>query len=213
MIIFLKLQVLFLSFLIRNIGADYYSGLAKFYTFNKIWNNIKLDSIDGDYIEFGMLNGKTLLHSYKVSKKLNLHKNIKFWGLDSFEGFPVENHNFYKNENFKSSYKKVLKTFNKYSEINIVKGFFSESLQTPLLDNLRKLSFVYIDCDIYESSLDIIPFIKDRTLPGSFIMIDDYSSIDHNGKSIAKAFLENFKIDEEVIIFDYFDNGVVFRMI
>jgi len=213
MSIFLKLQVLFLSFLIRNIGADYYSGLSKFYTFNKIWNNIKLDSIEGDYIEFGMLNGKTLLHSYKVSKKLNLHKNINFWGLDSFEGFPVENHNFYKSENFKSSYKKALKTFNKYTKVNIVKGFFSESLQISLLDNVSKLSFVYVDCDIYESSLDIFPYIKKRIQPGSFIMIDDYSSIDHNNKSIAKAFLENFRINDEVIVFDYFDNGVVFRMI
>ena len=44
-------------------------------------------------------------------------------------------------------------------------------------------------------------------------MIDDFSSIDRNGNSIAKAFMSEFKINEDVIVFDYFSNGIVFRLI
>lgn len=213
MSIYILFQVKFLSFILRNIGPNYYDAIAKFKTVNKIWHNIKLDSIPGDYIEFGILNGKTLLHSYQVSKKLKLAKTIQFWGLDSFEGFPVENHDFYKSDNFKSSYDKAVKRFDKYPNINILKGFFKDTLLSSNIKNVEKFSFVFIDCDIYESALEIFPHIKDKLYPGSFIMIDDFSSIDKNGNSIAKAFNEEFSIHNEVVVFDYFSNGIVFRLI
>ena len=59
----------------------------------------------------------------------------------------------------------------------------------------------------------VFKFIKPRMVNGSFIMIDDYSSIDKNGNSIVKAFNEVFDVNKEVIIFDYFSNGIVFRRI
>ncbi len=99
----LLIKTKFLSFLIRNVSGDIYDNSSKFYQINKIWHNIKLDQITGDYIEFGIYKGKSIYHSFKVAKKLDIQKNILFWGLDSFEGFPVENHNFYKNDNFKTS--------------------------------------------------------------------------------------------------------------
>ena len=207
------LQTKILSFILRNINANYYDGFSKFKIINKIWNNIKLDSINGDYIEFGILNGKTLHHSYKVSRKLMLNKDRKFWGLDSFEGFPVENHDFYKNMNFQSSFKKTTERFRNYPEVNIVKGFFKDSLSLEKLSSVDQFSFVFVDCDIYESSLEVFPYIKKRISTGSFIMIDDFSSVDRNGNSIAKAFMHEFKINEDVIVFDYFSNGIVFRLI
>ena len=59
--------------------------------------------------------------------KLNSNK-ITFWGLDSFEGFPVENHEFYKSNNFKSSKFKVSKFFKKYENIKIIDGYFEDTL-------------------------------------------------------------------------------------
>ena len=211
--LYILFQVKILSFMLRNISPNYYDAIAKFKTINKIWHNIKLDSIPGDYAEFGILNGKTFLHSYLVSRKLKLDKEIKFWGLDSFEGFPVENHNFYLSKNFKASYEKAVKRFKKYPNVKILKGFFNDSLSSSSIKNVEKFSFVFIDCDIYESALEIFPYIKDKLYPGAFIMIDDYSSIDKNGNSIVKAFNEVFDVNKEVIIFDYFSNGIVFRRI
>tara|TARA_Y100000816_G_C26046502_1_gene548400 strand:- start:267 stop:914 length:648 start_codon:yes stop_codon:yes gene_type:complete len=207
----LLIKTKFLSFLIRNVSGDIYDNSSKFYQINKIWHNIKLDQITGDYIEFGIYKGKSIYHSFKVAKKLDIQKNILFWGLDSFEGFPVENHNFYKNDNFKTSYTKTKNQFKKFKEIKVIKGFFKESLRTQELVNIKNISFAFIDCDIFESTIDIFDYLKPRLTNGSFIMIDDYTSIDRNGNSIAKSFKASFKIDDEIFIFGYYSNGIIFR--
>ena len=51
----LLLKTKILSFIIRNINGDVSDNTSKFYQINKIWRNIKLDQIPGDYIEFGQL--------------------------------------------------------------------------------------------------------------------------------------------------------------
>tara|TARA_A100001035_G_C27645413_1_gene436642 strand:- start:33 stop:683 length:651 start_codon:yes stop_codon:yes gene_type:complete len=210
----LKLQTTLLSYLINFIKGDYYHNVSKFYEIYKIWNNIKLDSISGNYIEFGIYKGKSLFHSYKTYKKIFKRiPDIKFYGLDSFKGFPVENHDFYSSKNFSVSLKKVVKSFKKYNEIIIIDGFFDKVLNTEetLLDN--EFSFVFVDCDIYESSLDIFKYIKGKIAKGGFIMIDDFTSIDKNGNSIQKAFAQYFTINKDVILFDLYSNGQVFRVI
>lgn len=211
---FLKqLQIRILSFLIRIISGDYYDTTSKFYVINNIWNNIKLDSIEGDYIEFGIFKGKSLFHSFSVAKKNKITDSRIFWGLDSFEGFPVENHSFYKSKNFKVSYEKVLKQLKKYENIKIEKGYFSEVLNKDNVSEINKIAFAFVDCDIYESTLDVFNFLKKRMTNGGFIMIDDYTSIDNNGNTISKGFLENFEIDKNVYVFGYYSNGVIFRYI
>ena len=60
--IYLKFKTSALSFLINFFNADNYHNASKFFTIYKIWNNIKLDDIEGDYIEFGIFKGKSLLH-------------------------------------------------------------------------------------------------------------------------------------------------------
>ena len=64
-----KIQTRILSFLIRNISGDYYDATSKYYVINNIWNNIKLDSIEGDYIEFGIFKGKSLFHFFFYCQK------------------------------------------------------------------------------------------------------------------------------------------------
>ena len=148
----LKLKTVLISFVIRNLNGDNFHNLNKFIQIYKIWNNIKLDSIQGDYIEFGIFKGKSLYHSVKTAKKINAEKNITFWGLDSFEGFPVENHEFYKAKNFKASKSKVKKSFNKYKNVKIIDGYFEDTLSSDELQNIENISFAFIDCDIYESA-------------------------------------------------------------
>ena len=47
--LYILFQVKILSFMLRNISPNYYDAIAKFKTINKIWHNIKLESIPGDY--------------------------------------------------------------------------------------------------------------------------------------------------------------------
>ena len=208
-----KIQTRILSFLIRNISGDYYDATSKYYVINNIWNNIKLDSIEGDYIEFGIFKGKSLFHSFSTAKKNKIIHDRTFWGLDSFEGFPAENHSFYTSKNFDVSYEKVIKQFKKYGNIKIKKGYFSKSLNDKNISEINKIAFAFVDCDIYESSLDVFDFLKKRMTNGGFIMIDDYTSIDNNGNTISKSFLSNFEINKNVYVFGYYSNGVIYRYI
>tara|TARA_B100000902_G_scaffold392909_1_gene446111 strand:+ start:403 stop:1044 length:642 start_codon:yes stop_codon:yes gene_type:complete len=207
----LKIKTTLLSFFIRNLKGDNYHNLNKFLQIYKIWNNIKLDSINGDYIEFGIFKGKSLYHSVKVAKKINLYNYIKFWGLDSFKGFPVENHNFYKSKNFLSSEEEVKKSFTKYKNVEIIEGFFEESVELNRLKSIDKISFAFIDCDIYESAETAFNFVKDKISPGGFIMIDDFTSLDTNGNYIGKSFFNIFK-DRQIMFFDTYSNGQTFRI-
>ncbi len=208
--ILLKLKTNFLSFFINSFNGDNYHNISKFYNIYKIWNNIRLDSISGDYIEFGIFKGKALLHSVKTYKKIfKGKKDIQFYGLDSFEGFPVDNHNFYTKANFLVSFEKVCSDFKKYKNVKIYKGYFQEIVETSEFEN-KTFSFVFVDCDIYESSLDVFKYIENRINKGGFLMIDDFTSIDKNGNSIYKAFNETLDKDK-FVYFSSYSSGRIYR--
>ena len=208
--LFLKIKTLVLSSAINFINGDNYHNASKFFHIYKIWNNINLDNINGDYIEFGIFKGKSLLHSVKTYNKLSKKtEKINFYGLDSFEGFPVDNHNFYNKENFQVSYNKVSKLFSKYPEVKISKGFFKDTLKNDEFQN-NSYAFVFIDCDIYESAVDIFEYVNGKISKGGFLMIDDFTSLDKNGNSIYKAFHEKLNPDE-FIYFTSYSNGQIYR--
>tara|TARA_B100000900_G_C20389511_1_gene637977 strand:+ start:124 stop:762 length:639 start_codon:yes stop_codon:yes gene_type:complete len=201
-----------LSFLVTLFKPVSIHNYLKFQKIYNIWANIKMDEVSGDYLEFGILKGKSLLHSYRCYKKLDLSEK-NFYGFDSFQGFPTENHNFFTNNNFISNSKKVRKTFKKIKNIHIVEGFFEDTLRQRNVEDIEQISFVFIDCDIYESALSIFPYIKKRVNPGSFIMIDDFSSIDKNGNSIFKTFSNHFEIGKDCLLYDTYSNGQIYRVV
>ena len=207
----LRLKTFILSSLTRNFNDVNLHNLEKFQQIKKIWFNIYLDNIQGDYIEFGIFKGKSLYHSIKVAKKLKLYNDITFWGLDSFKGFPVENNNFYTSENFKSSKKTVEKFFSKYKKTKIIEGIFDQSLNNEQLIDIKNISFAFVDCDIYESAEEVFQYLNKRISKGGFIMIDDFTSIDRNGNYIAKSFFDNFS-NRDFILFDIYSNGQTYRI-
>lgn len=207
---YLRLKTTVLSSFFILIGRNQIHQISKFKQIYNIWSNIYLDNLEGDYIEFGIFRGKSLLHSFKTYKSIFKKGNVKFHGLDSFDGFPVENHDFYTNINFQSSNLKVERFFSKYSQIKIHSGFFNETLKASELQD-SKFSFAFIDCDIYESANDAFLFLKSRMVNGGFIMIDDLTSIDKNSNTIYKSFVEHFKIGEDVVLFSTYSNGQVYR--
>jgi hypothetical protein len=46
---------------------------------------------------------------------------------------------------------------------------------------------------------------------GGFLMIDDFTSLDENGNSIYKSFINHFEIGKNVILFSTYSNGHVYR--
>ena len=55
-----------------------------------------------------------------------------------------------------------------------------------------KFSFVHLDFDLYQSTIDTFNFIKDRLEKNAIILFDDYNLINQEG---VKKAVEDLKID------------------
>ncbi len=193
------------SFLIHN--------FSKYMAIKKIFTNLNIDQIEGDCIEFGIFTGSSFKHTIRTENKINKNNKTKFHGLDSFEGFPENNHPFFQNKNFITDYSKVKKIETIYkNQAYVHKGFFKDSLNTTNdLREINKIKFAFIDCDLYISAIEPMEFLKTRLVKGSYLMIDDFTNIDPNGNSIRDIFINTFS-DHEYQITGYFGiDGVIVR--
>lgn len=197
--------VLIPSFLVHN--------SSKYMAIKKIFTNLNIDRIEGDCVEFGIFTGSSFKHAIRTENKINKHNKTKFFGLDSFEGFPENDHPFFQDINFVTDYSKVKKIENKFkNKVFIIKGYFKESLKTNQeLKELNKIKFAHIDCDLYISAVEPLDYLIPRLANGAYLMIDDFTNIDPSGNSIRNLFLEKFK-NHNYQITGYFGiDGVVIR--
>ncbi len=166
-----------------------------------------------DYFEFGVFNGDATINFWigimayfgRVPDGWNIHL------FDSFEGMPkkvdmrdetlrLEEGDLHsKGEEF------VLSRLNSVSipesKINIIKGYYDESL-TPLLrdEYLKKgikAHFVNIDCDYYSSTIAVLRWIEPLLENGSIIYFDDIDLYYKNpNKGELKAIAEFNELDD-----------------
>jgi hypothetical protein len=137
----------------------------------------------GDYLEFGVSRGHSMASMHRVLTKLKLD-HVRLFGFDSFEGMPPsaaeEDLGTWKPGQFASAIEETREFLNKFKinwkRTHLVKGWFSDTLniQTTEKFNIRKVSVIMIDCDIYsaaKSALDYsLPFIIDYAV----IFFDDW---------------------------------------
>ena len=193
------------SFLVHN--------SSKYMAIKKVFTNLKIDQIEGDCIEFGIFTGSSFKHTIRTENKLNKNNATMFYGLDSFEGFPENNHPYFQDKNFETDYSKVKKIEKKFKDkAIIIKGYFKDSLEkNNSLLNLKRIKFALIDCDLYISAIEPIDYLIPRLVNGAYLMIDDFTNIDPSGNSIRNLFLEKFK-NHNYQITGYFGiDGVVIR--
>jgi O-methyltransferase len=69
-----------------------------------------------------------------------------------------------------------LKKFMQPYQFEIVKGYFSETLPTALPE--EPVSMVHIDCDLYQSTMEVLETLNERKLlqNGAILMFDDYNT-------------------------------------
>lgn len=133
--------------------------------------------IDGHYYEFGLYQGYTFYEAVKQSP------GIHHFGFDSFEGMPDNNEGGgFGFQRFKVTYKRVLtnlltRNAFTYTE-HLIKGYFSDSLTPKLQSELMhyKPAVVLIDCDIYESTVQVLQFLKPLLQNGTIVIFDDWHS-------------------------------------
>jgi len=177
---------------------------------------LAFNHVEGDYLEFGVWGGITFTFAHKHSRKHGLTMHL--YGFDSFKGLPkpegidvhpqwAEGAMTVSMENFE----KLLKLRGiRQSEYTLVPGYYTESLTPTKLDELKltKAALVYIDCDLYESTVPVLRFVLPLLQTGTVIAFDDWYSFngdpDRGGQLALKEFLQQ---NSEIRLNDYLNFG------
>lgn len=149
-------------------------------------NFVKDAKLDGDYLEFGVYKGNNFVEAYKTAKAKKL-ASMKFYAFDSFEGLPKiegadgekEFEQFEKGQysfspnQFKQKIKKAGVNLN---DVEIISGWFNETLTQKTKEklNIKSAAIVWVDCDLYESTVSVLKFITDYLVDGTILVFDDW---------------------------------------
>lgn len=176
--------------------------------------------LEGDYLEFGVYDGENLSMAYhfsQLTKEPTILKNditglfndnlerMNFYAFDSFQGIPElkkEDLNGYRQPDFiKGSYSCNIEVFKDniskngvdLLKVKIVDGWYDEILNenTKRSLPLKGAAVVYIDCDLYSSTVPVLDFITDYLVDGSVLIFDDWFAYRGNPeKGEQRAFYE-----------------------
>lgn len=150
------------------------------------------------YFEFGCYSCNTLGIAWRHFRH---HFNFDFAVFDSFQGLPeiskideseifVEHGMCMSLEEFQAKVKSI--GIDK-KRLRVVKGFYcdtlTQELQTELLG--KSIAVAMVDCDLYESTVPVLEFIRPFLRQGSIIIFDDWSCyFGSNDKGERRAFAE-----------------------
>jgi O-methyltransferase len=181
----------------------------------------------GDYLEFGVFKGYSFWHAQQVASHLHLD-GMRFYGFDSFAGLPppegvdrTYRGDFYEGQ-YTCSKAMVERNLNErgvdWSRTFLIEGFFAESL-TPELraqHRLERAAIVLIDCDLYESTRQVLEFLEPLLDRGTILIFDDWNAFDGDDRRGERRALGEFlaRHHEMAIepLFSYGHYGQVFSV-
>ena len=127
--------------------------------------------LDGIIAEMGVCTGRTI----NFIAALNPRSTV--YGFDSFEGLPND-----WNRNDVPLPKGVFGLHDPetpppvLANVCLIKGMFSETLPIFSQDILKDqpIAFMHIDCDLYQSAMDVFNSLGHRLVPGSILLFDEF---------------------------------------
>lgn len=151
-------------------------------------------SLGGAVAEVGVYKGggARLIGAFKGNRPLHL--------CDTFGGMPTtdsQRDNFHAAGDFSDTSLDGVKAYlSGVSQVSFHQGFFPQSIAGSVLENLP-FSFVHLDVDIYQSTLDGLRFFWPRLLPGGALISHDYSSQSCQG---VKTAFDEFQSDNPMAV-------------
>ena len=145
------------------------------------------ENVEGDYLEFGVARGRTVIFSYEAMEKY--HSKVRkgrLFGFDSFQGFPEPKGvdavftRFKKGAENHGGIDVVKKSLRKHKinpdGIYLIKGWYEDTLNDKTKENygLGKARVVNVDCDMYESTKTVLSFITPFLQNGTVMLFDDW---------------------------------------
>jgi len=135
-------------------------------------STIQKEDIYGDYVELGVWQGDLSRFIHQVSPTRIL------WLFDTFNGFNTTDLEIPSDKRFiDTTLDKVKKNIGDMNNIEIRQGHFPETAR-GLED--RRFSFVVLDFDLFQPTLDALNFFYPRMVDGAYLFIHDYNSPESN---------------------------------
>ncbi len=157
----------------------------------------------GDLIEAGVWRGGAVIFMKAVLNELAV-TNRKIWAADSYNGLPKPDKNYaadaenklYLEKILVASVEEVKNNFERFglldSSVVFLKGLFKETLPIAPID---KIALLRIDCDMYESTTEVLSNLYHKVSVGGFIIVDDYNSF-NECKLAVNDFRKTYGISE-----------------
>lgn len=131
----------------------------------------KLPIIDGEILEFGVYQGKTIKHIAAA------FPGKMIYGFDSFQGLPEDWFlNAEDNISTRPAGYFALENLPEVPQnVKLIKGFFDQSLPKWLKENtIKQISILHIDCDLYSSTKTVFNFLNKYIVKGTIIIFDEF---------------------------------------
>ena len=147
--------------------------------------------IKGSIAEVGVYRGGSAKLICEAKKNKNLYL------FDTFAGLPKlsarDNLKQFHRGQYVASFDKVKDYLKLYKKVYFYKGLFQNTVRAL---RCKKFSFVHLDVDIYQSTLDCLKFFYPRMCKGGIIISHDYL----NSRGVKKAIDSFFANKPEPII-------------
>jgi O-methyltransferase len=155
----------------------------------------------GDYLEFGVYNGTSLVSTFRETEAMGL-TDMRLFGFDSFEGLPAaaatDDEGKWKPGAWRSDLEfteAVLEAEGvDRSRVFLVPGWFGDTCnaETAHRYNITKASVIMVDCDIYTSAKEALDFCAPLITDQALMLFDDWNTGNLAAKNLGerKAFEE-----------------------
>lgn len=158
---------------------------------DRSFEHARANGVTGDYLEFGVFKGASLLHAQKRADEWGLG-SMRFIGFDSFQGLPPEpgqrKEMFYEGQ-YSCGESQVRAWLSQHGadweRLVLVPGFYDDTLTRKTRDELRltKCAVAMLDCDIYSSTKVALTWLDDVIEPGSIVILDDWDAYGDDERS------------------------------
>lgn len=129
--------------------------------------------------EFGVATGRT------INQIAKLLPDTTVYGFDSFEGLPETWQSYYPKGSFKMATLPPVS-----ANVELIKGWFNETLPGFLQTHAGAARFVHVDCDLYSSTSDVFALLESRIGPGCVLVFDEFFNYPGWRAGEYKAFTE-----------------------
>ena len=160
-----------------------------------------VNGISGDYVEFGSWGGNTLRVAYEEARDAHIPRHL--WAFDSFEGLPspADDRDNHPGWSAGGTGQGGVEEFRRACDAHgiprdaytTVTGYYDAVLPTLLGDDApHDIAVVYIDCNMYSSTVSVLDFLAPRLKAGMIVAFDDYYCWSPAGVSGERSALSEF---------------------